>query len=41
MEQPISRSAGGHLPWLIRREGRIAAGAVGIGFVVNVISNFT
>ena len=28
MKQPISRSPGSSLPWLIRRSGRIAAGII-------------
>ena len=28
MEQPISQAHGGHLPWLIRRNGRVAAAVV-------------
>src|SRR6516225_3276687 len=28
MEQPISQAHGGHLPWLIRRNGRVAATVV-------------
>jgi len=30
MEQPTTPSAGGHLPWLIRRQGRITAAIVAV-----------
>jgi len=30
MEQPISQSPGSHLPWLIRRQGRITAAIVAV-----------
>jgi uncharacterized membrane protein len=30
MEQPISQATGGHLPWLIRRNGRVTAAVVAI-----------
>jgi hypothetical protein len=36
MEQPTTRSTEGHVPWLIRRQGRITAAimAVAVGYLL-------